>query len=89
MKNKISQKDKVLKLMREQGFVTRNWALQNYISRLSAIMLDLKNDGVNFEAKDYGTDYKYTLLDKPKVEVYTVRGGNDDGTDKVITKTIW
>jgi hypothetical protein len=84
MKNKLSQKDKVLKLMREQGFVTRNWALQNYISRLSAIMLDLKNEGVNFEAGDYGTDYKYTLLDKPKeIKRYFV-GGVEVAPPKII-----
>lgn len=64
---KLSQKDIVLKQMRTQGFVTRNWCLQNYISRLSAIMLDLKKDGINFKAEDMENgDYKYTLLDKPK-----------------------
>lgn len=72
---KQSQKQKVLKYLRENGFVTRNWALQNYISRLSAIMLDLKNEGVNFEAGDKGNDYVYTLKDKPKETiVYRVNG---------------
>ncbi len=81
---KPSQKDKVLKLMREQGFVTRNWALQNYISRLGAIMCDLKDEGVNFEAKNDDGDYRYTLLDKPKEKiVYRVNG------EVVSTKIIW
>lgn len=72
---KSSQKDIVLKRMREYGYVTRNWCLQHYISRLSAIMLDLKKDGINFEAKDKNGDYVYILLDKPKrVETFYVNG---------------
>lgn len=75
MKNKISQKDIVLKQMRSTGQVSRNWCLQNYISRLSAIMLDLKNEGVNFETKKVGGDYVYVLLDKPKeIKRYLVNG---------------
>ncbi len=80
---KQTQKDKVLKQLRGTGFVTRNWALSNYISRLSAIMLDLKKDGINFEAKDDGRDYRYTLLDKPKkITEYRV-GGVKVAPDKV------
>lgn len=62
--------------MRETGSITRNWAIQNFITRLSAIMLDLKNDGVNFETKQYKkpNDYEYTLLDKPKIKNYFVNG---------------
>ena len=80
---KQSQKQIVLKHMRETGSVSRNWALQNYISRLSAIMLDLKNEGVNFETRQDGGDYVYSLLDKPQKVVYRVNG------EIVATKTIW
>ncbi len=79
----MSQKSKVLKLLREQGFVTRNWALQNYISRLSAIMLDLKKEGVNFEAKDKDGDYVYYLKDIPQIKIYYVEG------KEVARKLIW
>lgn len=64
---KPSQKEIVLKKLRSEGFVTRNWCLQNYISRLSSIMLTLKKEGINFRTEDMENgDYKYTLLDKPK-----------------------
>ena len=74
--------------------VCRNWCLRQIpaITRLSAIALDLKEEGVNFKTRQHKNpnDFEYVLLDKPKsVEVYTIKGGNDDGTDKVIKKLIW
>lgn len=80
----MSQKKKVLDLMRKQGYVSRNWALQNYISRLSAIMLDLKKEGINFETKDKDGDYIYYLKDRPKEIIeYRVKG------ELVGKKVIW
>jgi hypothetical protein len=80
----MSQKTKVLKLMREQGYVTRNWALSNFISRLSAIILDLKQDGVNIEGGWKEGDFVYKLLDKPvRTEVFRVNG------EIVAQKIIW
>lgn len=81
---KTSQKDKVLKEMRSQGFVTRNWALRNFISRLGAIICDLKKDGMDIEAKWKDGDYEYVLKDKPRAtEVYRVNG------EIVGRKVIW
>lgn len=81
---KTSQKDKVLTELRSQGFVTRNWALRNFISRLGAIMCDLKKDGIEFETKRIEGDYGYILQDKPKAtEVYRVNG------EIVGKKVIW
>ena len=71
---KVSQKSIVLKKLRTDGFVTRNWCLQNFISRLSAIMISLKNEGVNFTTKVVDGDYIYTLQDKPKLIEYRVNG---------------
>lgn len=84
----MSQKDKVLKQMRTYGYVTRNWALQNFISRLSAIMLDLKKQGINFEPKELNGDYIYTLKDKPKEKI-VYRIPQPDGTVIVKEKVIW
>ncbi len=78
----MSQKQKVLKLLREQGFVSRNWALSNYISRLGAIICDLKKT-MDIEAKWVENDYIYTLKDKPEIKKYYVSG------ELVATKTIW
>lgn len=72
---KPSQKEIVLKQMRETGSVTRNWCLQRFISRLSAIMLELKNEGVKFETKKVGGDYEYRLNSRPKsITEYRVGG---------------
>ena len=59
----------------DDGYITRNEALQNYISRLSAIIYSLKQDGWNIvgERKEYkkkngekGYDYVYTLVQTAK-----------------------
>lgn len=75
----MSQKQKILKILREQGEVTRNTALKMSITRLSAIIKDLKKEGMNIEGHwditEQGKDYKYVLLDKPKkVEVFSMGG---------------
>jgi hypothetical protein len=55
--------------LNEKGFITRNECLQNYISRLSAIILSLKNEGYEFVSEfqktPKGKDYIYTLTRKP------------------------
>lgn len=81
---KPTQKNIVLKQLRATGVVSRNWCLQRNITRLSAIMLDLKKDGVNFEPKDVKTDFVYYLKDKPKEVIpYYVNG------EEVHRKVIW
>jgi hypothetical protein len=47
MKNK-SQKDFVIKQLLEKGKISRNFALKNYISRLGALIFDLKEEGWDF-----------------------------------------
>lgn len=51
------------------GRVTRNWALGNFISRLGAIILVLKNEGMAIEGKyiksGQGTDFVYSI-EKPQ-----------------------
>ena len=61
-------RSKVLK----DGYVTRNWCLERFVTRLGSRIYDLKEEGMEFEGKyvrtDYGQDYKYTLLNEPKQE---------------------
>lgn len=68
MKNKTQTQWAVDKLLNE-GRVSRNTALQNYISRLGAIINDLNNDGWsitgNYEKTPHGKDYVYTLVSSP------------------------
>lgn len=68
MKN-LTQKQWVLNRLLENGYITRNECLRNYISRLGAIIADLKADGYDFDAGyievqtpfGLGKDYKYSL----------------------------
>lgn len=47
--------------------VTRNQALQRFISRLGAIICDLKADGWDIVATRRNGDYVYTLGTPPKL----------------------
>lgn len=70
-----SQEQKVVWQVRNKGEVSRNWALENYISRLGAIMFTLKNRGYAFK-KEWrpttkpdgkpGKDYVYVCIGKPE-----------------------
>ena len=56
--------------LRENGYISRNQCLRNYISRLGAIINILKKDGWIFEAKYQSTvsgkDFWYKLLREGK-----------------------
>jgi len=70
---KQTQENKVLAQLKEYGYVTRNWALSNYISRLSGIIHSLEKDGYVFDA--YYTDdkdYMYTLVASPLKSIQQV-----------------
>jgi len=66
---KLTQKQWVLSRLKENGYITRNECLRNYISRLGAIIADLKKDGYEFETGyievktpfGMGKDYKYSF----------------------------
>ena len=81
MKNK-SQEERIISKLNKTGFVTRNEALKNYISRLGAIICDLQKDGWKFKAEfiktPYGKDFKYTVIESPiKREVFTLPDGRE------------
>jgi len=58
---KKSQKQWVIDQLQTYGEVTRNQALQHFISRLGAIVLVLKNEGYDLIAEQRGSDYVYKL----------------------------
>lgn len=96
---KISQKDKVLKILHRDGYITNFDAIQGthgFISlRLGDTIFRLRNEGVNIDREESGyigqtKNWKYVLKDKPKEVIeYIVRGGNEDGSDRIIRKLIW
>lgn len=67
MKNQ-TQKKWVLERLQARGYITRNECLQNYISRLGAIICDLKKEGYEIVGKNLktekGVDYIYKLSEK-------------------------
>ena len=71
---RIKQIDFVLRELKEKGYITRNYALKHYISRLGAIIYHLKQKGydivgerVYYDDIDFGKyDYKYILKGRKK-----------------------
>ncbi len=64
MRNKMkkTQLTRVKMKLKRDGFITRNECIRNYITRLSAIILILRNQGWDFKTSDIKGDYKYELL---------------------------
>ena len=61
----FTQRETVLNELHTQGFVSRNWCLAHRISRLGAIVCNLKKEGVKLEARREerrSDDYKYILI---------------------------
>ena len=67
---KPSQKQQVIRQLKENGEVSRNWALSNYISRLGAIIFDLKEEGWDLRGvwlkTEHGRDFIYEVVSTPK-----------------------
>ena len=80
MKNKISQKQIILKELRKNGTVSRNACIRGdygtVITRLSEIIHQLRKAGMSIEMKETTKPIEttYTLLDKPTITPYYVNG---------------
>jgi hypothetical protein len=62
----------IKQVLRDKGEVSRNFALSQFISRLGAIICDLKKDGWEFDIERRNGDYVYKLKQAPvirKVEI--------------------
>ena len=68
MDKQQSQKEFVKQELVKNGFITRNKCLRNYVSRLSAIIFLLKEEGFEFETKfvenktTYGTERDFVYF---------------------------
>lgn len=58
---KKTQEERVIGKLLRDGQITRNECLKNYISRLGAIICNLKKDGWDFETKHIKGDYAYIV----------------------------
>ena len=64
---KETQIKKVIRQLKKDGYVSRNWTIKNYIYRLSAIIHTLKANGYKFSAGFEDGDYIYVLRNKKEV----------------------
>ena len=66
---KPTQRNWVEERLRDTKRVTRNEALGRFVSRLAAIIANMRRDGWVIEGNNlkttYGTDYVYTLISEP------------------------
>ena len=69
MDEKPTQREIIISKLSEDGFVSRNWCLQSYISRLANYIFDLKQEGWQFTQDYYrtqwGKDYRYYVVSMP------------------------
>jgi len=68
-----SQKEIIINHLNKYGYVSRNWALRNYISRLGAITCDLNKEGWilkgSYEKTDFGQDFIYRVKKQDTLKI--------------------
>ena len=68
----FSQKEKIIEQLKINNYVSRNWCLKNYISRLGAIIWQLKKEGWDFNANFFkyngGKDFRYYVIKMPSYQ---------------------
>jgi len=74
---KQSQKDFVKSELSKNGFITRNKCLRNYISRLSAIIFVLRDEGFEFKTNFVENKTAYGSTEKDFVYNWTNRKDGD------------
>jgi len=73
-----TQSERVISKLKNDGYITRNECLKNFISRLSAIIQDLELEGWVFKTERVKGDYKYTVVTSPLKEiVYKLPDGRE------------
>lgn len=88
MEKSKSQKEWAIDRLLADGYVSRNGALQNFITRLSAIILNLKEEGWELSGRWYkegkSKDFRYYLLKSPyKKQTYILPDGRE--ITKIVT----
>lgn len=67
--SKLSQKQWVIEQLKHNKRITRNQCLQNFISRLGALIEVLENEGwvfkAHYEETERGKDYVYDVISEP------------------------
>ena len=81
----MTQIEFVKKHLIENGQISRNFCLSNFISRLGARIDDLKRLGWEVKGENIGGDYVYKLVSKPEIPVktYIIKDSRLEGEIKV------
>lgn len=66
----LSQEQRIVGQLIKNGEISRNHCLQNYISRLSAIIFDLREKGWDFKTEERGGDFIYIVTRKPELKLF-------------------
>ncbi len=62
---KLTQEQWIKEILDREGKISRNQALRNFVTRLSARIGDLQQDGWTFDIKREEGDYVYVVKEKP------------------------
>lgn len=69
---KETQLQKIKNQLLTYGFVSRNWCLSWYCTRLGARIIDLKKEGFKFEIEHRGGDYVYKMVKDPTEDEFII-----------------
>lgn len=64
----MTQKQIIINQLKKHGYISRNFCLENFISRLGSRIYDLQNEGFKFTENHKGEnprDYYYYLKSEP------------------------
>jgi len=79
--SKLSQRDIVLRQLKEHGVITNLWAIEHYILRLGAVIENLRKDGLEIETEyntpKVGKNTHYWLKTPVKKTVYRLPDGRE------------
>ena len=82
-----TQKTFVISQLKDYGKISRNFCLQNFITRLGAIVEKLNNEGYviqgAYEKTEKGKDYIYTLISLPPKSKYEILHENYQQTGQL------
>ena len=66
----MSQREKIIDMLKTQGYVSRNYCINNRISiRLGAIIHNLKKDGWVLTGEKSNNDFIYWLEKSPQLKL--------------------
>ena len=70
---KLSQKERILMKLQQEGYISRNECVRSFLSyRLAARIDDLRREGYEFETEEKDGDFIYRLKSKPEKQLQLI-----------------